>query len=93
MRKTILMIPGPTGHDVILPSRVRPRGMCRSVRRVLEGEVREAAVEALAGLAAPALASCAAITGFVTDALGGAQEIAADALQEAGEPACERSAA
>ena len=80
------------GTGVVTGGALVARGLCRSVRRALEGEVREAAVEALAGLAAPALASCAAVAAFVTDALGGAQELAGGALQEA-EPAWERNAA
>ena len=80
------------GTGVVTGGALVARGLGRSVRRALQGEVREAAVEALAGLAAPALASCAAVAAFVTDALGGGQELAGDALQQAG-PAWERGAA
>ena len=80
------------GTGVVTGGALVARGLGRSVRRALQGEVREAAVEALAGLAAPALASGAAVAALVMDALGGAQELAGDALQEAG-PAWERSAA
>ena len=80
------------GTGVVTGGALVARGLCRSVRRALQGEVREAAVEALAGLAAPALAAGAAVAAFVSDALGGAQELAGDALQQAG-PAWERNAA
>jgi hypothetical protein len=58
------------------------RGLFRAVRRAVAGDFREAGVEALAALAAPAMMSYAATASFVIDAVDGAYDLIGTSLPD-----------
>jgi hypothetical protein len=70
------------GSGVMTNTAVIGRGLVRSARRLAEGRLHEAAVEALASLAAPSLMSFAATASLVSDVVQGAYELAEPALAE-----------
>jgi hypothetical protein len=69
------------------------RGLVRAARRAVEGDFREAGVEALAALAAPALLSSASVSALVIEALGSAYDLAEEALGQGQDRSAEREAA
>ena len=81
------------GSGTLTNTAVVGRGLVRSVRRLAEGDFHGAGVEALASLAAPSLMSFAATAALVTDVVGGAYDLAAPALEAAGDALAGREAA
>ena len=71
------------GSGTVTNTAVVGRGLLRAAGRAASGRVREAATEALAALAAPALMSYAATAALVMDAVDGAMELARPVLQDA----------
>src|SRR5262249_26297939 len=69
------------------------RGLVRAGRAAVEGDLGAAGVEALAALVAPAAVSCSAVATLVTEVVGGASELAGDALDGASAPLPDRCAA
>jgi hypothetical protein len=69
------------GSGTVTNAAVVGRGLFRSACRAFQGDVREAAVEALASLAAPALMSYATTASMILDAVQTAHELAAPALE------------
>ncbi len=73
------------GSGTVTNTTVVGRGLFRSACRAMQGDYQAAAVEALAGLAAPALMSYGATASLVLDALDSARELAGPALEAVGE--------
>ena len=69
------------------------RGLFRCACRAAEGRFHEAAVEALAGLSAPALRGYASTANRVRDAIEAARDLAEPALRAAGESLAQQDAA
>jgi hypothetical protein len=69
------------------------RGLVKAGRAAAGGDLRAAGVEALAALVAPAALTCSAVATLVTEVVGGAPELADDALDDASEPLPAREAA
>ena len=63
-------------------SSVVGRGLFRAIRHMVDGEYREAGVETLAAVAAPALMSYASTASLVLEVVDGAYELANSALEE-----------
>jgi hypothetical protein len=72
------------GSGTVTNAAVVGRSLFRCACRAAEGRFHEAAVEALAGLAAPALMSYGATASLVLDAMETARELAEPALRAAG---------
>ena len=70
------------GSGVVTNSNVVGRGLFRSLRHVVEGNYREAGVEAIAAVTAPALMSYATTCALVMDVVDGAYDLADPALQD-----------
>jgi hypothetical protein len=73
------------GSGVTTNAALVGRGLFRSARRAVAGDFQEAAAEALAAPAAPALMSYGAVASLVFDAFDTARDLAAPALEAAGE--------
>ena len=58
------------------------RGMFRAIRHIVDGDYREAGVETLAALAAPALMSYASTATLVMEIVDGAYSLANPAMEE-----------
>jgi hypothetical protein len=58
------------------------RGLLRAARRAVEGDFRQASVEAAGALVAPALMAFAATAGLVLDVAGGAFALVRPVLRE-----------
>ena len=69
------------------------RGLARAARAAAGGDLREAGVEALAALVAPAALSYSAVATLVTEVIGGASDLAGEALEGASVPFPAREAA
>lgn len=72
------------GSGVATNAAVVGRGLFRAARTAVGGDLREAAIEALGGLAAPALISYSALAGLCADVVEAARGLAEPALDEAG---------
>ena len=70
------------GTGTVTSGAVVGRGLIRAAKTALGGDVREAAVEVLGSLAAPAMVSFAAVTALYADVVETAQQLAAPALDE-----------
>jgi hypothetical protein len=81
------------GSGALTNTAVVGRGLVRSARKLAEGNLHEAGVEALAALAAPSLMSFGATAALVTDVVSGAYDLAAPALEAAGDALAGREAA
>jgi hypothetical protein len=81
------------GSGTVTNCAVIGRGLFRSACHAVEGHWREAGVEALGGIAAPALMSYGATAELVLDAVEAARSLAGPALEAAGESLHDRSAA
>ncbi len=81
------------GSGTVTNAAVVGRGLFRSACRVFQGRYDEAAVDALAALAAPALMSYGATASLVMDAIDAARELAGPALEAAGDRLQDRNAA
>ena len=71
-----------TGSGIVMNAAVIGRGLVRAARTAVDGEYREAAVEVLGSIAAPALMCYGSITGLCSDVVAVAQELAAPVLGE-----------
>ncbi len=81
------------GSGTVTNTAVVGRGLFRSARRLFQGRHTEAAVEALAALAAPALMSYGATASLVMDAIDAARDLAGPAFEAVGERLPRREAA
>jgi hypothetical protein len=70
------------GSGTVTNSSVVGRGLFRAIRHLVEGDYREAGVETLAAMAAPALMSYASTASLVLDVVDGAYELAGPAMEE-----------
>ena len=69
------------------------RGLVRAVRAAVEGDLGEAGVEALGALVAPAALTYSAVATLVVEVVGGASDLAGEALEGATVPLPAREAA
>src|SRR5262249_23252245 len=69
------------------------RGLVRAARAAAEGNLHEAGVEVLGALVAPAALSYAAVATLVTEVVGGASDLAGEALEGTSAPIPVREAA
>jgi len=69
------------GSGVVTNSNVVGRGLFRALRHVVDGNYRDAGIEAIAAVTAPALMSYATTCALVMDVVDGAYELADPALQ------------
>ena len=81
------------GTGLLTNASLVARGLVRAARAAAEGDLGAAGVEALAAVVAPAALTCSAVTGLVTEVIGGASELAGDALDGASVPLPAREAA
>jgi hypothetical protein len=70
------------GSGTVTNSSVVGRGLFRAVRHLVDGQYREAGVETLAAVAAPALMSYASTATLVMEVVDGAYELANPAFAE-----------
>ena len=70
------------GSGTVTNTSVVGRGLVRAVRHVADGAFREAGIEAVAALAAPALMSYASTCSLVMDVVDGAFDLAQPAMDE-----------
>ena len=70
------------GSGTVTNSSVVGRGLFRAIRHLVEGDYREAGVESLAAMAAPALMSYASTAALVIDVVDGAYELAGPTMEE-----------
>jgi len=69
------------------------RGLVRAGRAAVEGDLGAAGVEALGALVAPAALTFSAVAGLVTEAVGGASDLAGETLEGTSVPLPAREAA
>ena len=81
------------GSGTVTNSGVMGRGLFRAARKACERKFDEAAVEALAALAAPALMSYASTTSLVMDVVDGAHDLVGTVLDQTGPRWAENRAA
>src|SRR5271157_4222480 len=70
------------GSGTVTNSSVVGRGLFRAIRHLVDGEYRDAGVETLAAVAAPALMSYASCASLVLDVVDGAYELAKPTMEE-----------
>ncbi len=70
------------GSGTVTNSSVMGRGLFRAIRHMVDGEYREAGVETLAAVAAPALMSYASTASLVLEVVDGAYALASPAMDE-----------
>ncbi len=70
------------GSGTVTNSSVMGRGLFRAIRHMVDGEYREAGVETLAAVAAPALMSYATTASLVLEVVDGAYALASPAMEE-----------
>ena len=70
------------GSGTVTNSSIVGRGLFRAIRHLVDGEYREAGIETLASMAAPALMSYASTASLVLDVVDGAYELASPAMEE-----------
>jgi hypothetical protein len=81
------------GSGVVTNAAVVGRGLFRAARTAAGGDLREAAVEALGGLAAPGLMSYGALAGLCAEVIEAARSLAAPVRdEEVGPRAFDRAA-
>jgi hypothetical protein len=71
------------GSGGVTAAAVMGKGMVRAVRKAVAGDLRDAGVEALGALVAPAALTYSAVATLVTEVIGGASDLAGDALEGA----------
>ena len=81
------------GTGLVTNASLVGRGLVRAARAAAEGDLREAGVEALAALVAPAALTYSAVAGLVMEVVGDASDLAGGALQGASVPLIAREAA
>ena len=70
------------GSGTVTNSSVVGRGLFRALRHMVDGQYREAGVETLAAMAAPALMSYASTASLVLEVVDGAYDLASPAIDE-----------
>jgi hypothetical protein len=70
------------GSGVVTNTSVVARGMFRAVRHAVDGDYRQASVEAVAALTAPAVMSYISTSALVMDVVDAAFHLAEPAVQE-----------
>jgi hypothetical protein len=70
------------GSGTVTNSSVVGRGLFRAIRHLVDGEYRDAGVETLAAVAAPALMSYASTASLILDVVDGAYDLAGSAMDE-----------
>jgi len=70
------------GSGTVTNSSVVGRGLFRAIRHMVDGDYRQAGVETLAALAAPAIMSYASTASLVLDVVDGAYSLAQPAMDE-----------
>ena len=70
------------GSGSVTNSSVVGRGLFRAIRHIVDGDYREAGVETLAALAAPALMSYASTATLVVEVADGAYALANPAMED-----------
>ena len=70
------------GSGTVTNSSVVGRGLFRAIRHMVDGDYRQAGVETLAALAAPAIMSYASTASLVLDVVDGAYSLAQPAMEE-----------
>lgn len=70
------------GTGTITSGAVVARGLIRATKTALGGDTREAVVEALGSVAAPAIVSFSTVTALCADIIGVGQELAEPVLDE-----------
>ena len=70
------------GSGTVTNSSVVGRGLFRAIRHMVDGDYRQAGVETLAALAAPAIMSYASTASLVLDVVDGAYALAQPAMDE-----------
>ena len=70
------------GTGVVTNTSVVARGMFRAVRHAMDGDFRQASVEAVAALAAPAVMSCTSTGALMMDVVDAALHLTEPAMQE-----------
>jgi hypothetical protein len=70
------------GNGTVTNTSVVGCGLFRAIRRMVNGEYREAGVETLAALAAPALMSYASMASLVLEVVDDAYSLASPAIKE-----------
>ncbi len=70
------------GSGTVTNSSVMGRGLFRAIRHMVDGEYREAGIETLAAVAAPALMSYASTASLVLEVVDGAYALASPAMDE-----------
>ena len=81
------------GTGLLTNASLVARGLVRAARAAAGGDLGEAGVEALGALVAPAALSCSAVATLVTEVVGGASDLAGDALEGTSVPLPAREAA
>jgi hypothetical protein len=70
------------GSGTVTNSSILGRGLFKAIRHLVEGQYREAGVETLAAMAAPALMSYASTAELVLDVVDGAYDLAGPIMEE-----------
>ena len=70
------------GSGTVTNSSIVGRGLFRAIRHLVEGDYREAGVETLAAMTAPALMSYASTASLVLDVVDGAYDLAQPTIEE-----------
>ena len=81
------------GAGLVTNASLVARGLVRAGRAAVEGDLGAAGVEALAALVAPVALSYSAVATLVTEVIGGASDLAGDALEGTSVPIPVREAA
>ena len=81
------------GTGLLTNASLVARGLVRAAGAAAGGDLREAGVEALAAVVDPAALTYSAVAGLVTEVVGGASELAGDALEGTSVPIPVREAA
>ena len=81
------------GPCLLTNAAVVGRGLVRAARAAAGGDIRGAGTEALAALVAPAALTYSAVATLVTEVIGGASDLAGEALNGASVPLPDRCAA
>jgi len=68
------------GTGLLTNASLVARGLARAARAAAGGNLHEAGVEALAAVVAPAALTCSAVATLVTEVVGGASDLAGEAL-------------
>ena len=70
------------GSGTVTNSSIVGRGLFKAIRHLVDGEYREASIETMSAMAAPALMSYASCASLVLDVVDGAYELAKPTMEE-----------